>query len=107
MKGDSKCSVISAIIHSGRGTPGEDEKRGQAAIRWAWMTLACIDAPPVSGRMGYRGRQGKEDVPQPQPYKGKRGAICYTRHHLKTEIKSGDWITANIKCTLLFTISTI
>lgn len=32
MKGDSKCSVISAIIHSGRGTPGEDEKRGQAAL---------------------------------------------------------------------------
>lgn len=88
MKGDSKCSIISAIIHSGRGTPGEDEKRGQAAIRWAWMTLGCTDAPPVSGRMGCRGRQGKEDIPQPQPYKGKWGAICYTRHHLKREIKS-------------------
>ena len=39
MKGDSKCSVISAIIHSGRGTPEEDEKRGQAALGghgWLW-----------------------------------------------------------------------
>lgn len=55
MKGDSKCSVISAITHSGRGTPGEDEKRGQAAIRWAWLTLACTDAPPVGSRVGAEG----------------------------------------------------
>ena len=88
MKGDSKCSVISAIIHSGRGTPGEDEKRGQAAIRWAWMTLACTDAPSVGSRMGCREHWGKEDILQPQPHEQKWGAICYTRHHLKTEIKS-------------------
>lgn len=88
MKGDSKCSVISAITHSGRGTPGEDEKRGQPAIRWAWMTLGCTDAPPVGSRVGCRGRRGKEDVLQPQPHEGRWGAICYTRSHLQTDIKS-------------------
>ena len=52
------------------------------------MTPAHTDALPVGGRVRCRGRQGKEDVLRPQPYRGKRGAICYTLCNLKKKIKS-------------------